>query len=93
MACLADNRDCVTALLLAGADCNIPASKVSPEGSHGPPGYVGDYLQVFKFVLEQKIRLTLEYLRIVKRKTFRIILDLHVSCWLPQYNHQLLYVY
>lgn len=45
MACLADKRDCVTALLLAGADCNIPASKVSLDETHILPGYVGDYLQ------------------------------------------------
>lgn len=45
MACLADKPDCVTALLLAGADCNIMASKVCPEENTGPPGYVGDYLQ------------------------------------------------
>lgn len=45
MACLADKPECVTAMLLAGADCNIEASKVSPEENTGPPGYVGDYLQ------------------------------------------------
>lgn len=45
MACLADKPDCVTALLLAGADCNITASKGCGEESNGTPGYVGDYLQ------------------------------------------------
>lgn len=47
MACLADKPDCVTALLMAGADCNISASKISPDEVQGPPGYVGDYIQVY----------------------------------------------
>lgn len=44
MACLADKPDCVRALLLVGADCNIGVSAACTEEYTGPPGYVGDYL-------------------------------------------------
>lgn len=54
MACLADKPDCVTALLLAGADCNISATKACSGESDGPPGYVGDYLQTHPNTLYQQ---------------------------------------
>lgn len=40
VACLNDKPECVKALLLIGADVNIPAS----EGQPSSPGYVGDFL-------------------------------------------------
>ncbi|XP_033211846.1 85/88 kDa calcium-independent phospholipase A2 isoform X2 [Belonocnema kinseyi] len=40
VACRSDKPDCVKALLLVGADVNIPAS----EGQPSSPGYVGDFL-------------------------------------------------
>ncbi|KAG7209963.1 hypothetical protein KM043_011552 [Ampulex compressa] len=40
VACQNDKPDCVTALLLIGADVNIPAT----EGQPSRPGYVGDFL-------------------------------------------------
>ncbi|XP_046618387.1 85/88 kDa calcium-independent phospholipase A2 isoform X1 [Neodiprion virginianus] len=40
VACLSDKPECVKALLLIGADVNIPAS----EGQPTSPGYVGDFL-------------------------------------------------
>lgn len=40
VACRSDKPDCVKALLLIGADVNIPAS----EGQPSSPGYVGDFL-------------------------------------------------
>ncbi|CAG9864303.1 unnamed protein product [Phyllotreta striolata] len=47
MACLADKPDCVKALLLAGADVNITATKSEHPDSPGTvePSYVGNYLQ------------------------------------------------
>ncbi|KAK5642233.1 hypothetical protein RI129_008400 [Pyrocoelia pectoralis] len=45
MACLSDNRECVKALLLAGADVNITAAVGSPDQDKSAPGYVGDFLQ------------------------------------------------
>ncbi|GLH07344.1 Transient receptor potential channel pyrexia [Gryllus bimaculatus] len=46
-ACLADKPECVKALLRAGADVNISATRsaLSPGSSTTPPGYVGDFLQ------------------------------------------------
>ncbi|VEN62812.1 unnamed protein product [Callosobruchus maculatus] len=44
IACLSDKPDCVKALLLAGADSNIAATK-GDEGSTMEPSYVGNYLQ------------------------------------------------
>ncbi|XP_023245898.1 85/88 kDa calcium-independent phospholipase A2 [Copidosoma floridanum] len=40
LACLSDKPDCVKALLLIGADCNLSAS----EGTASTPGYVGDFI-------------------------------------------------
>lgn len=54
MACLADKPDCVQALLLAGADCNISASKVEVDEVQGPPGYVGDFIQEHPNTLYQQ---------------------------------------
>lgn len=44
LACVADKPECVKALLLAGADVNIPACCDS-YGNNSDPGYVGQYLQ------------------------------------------------
>nr|CAI5840327.1 unnamed protein product [Callosobruchus analis] len=44
IACLSDKPDCVKALLLAGADSNIAATK-GDEGCTMEPSYVGNYLQ------------------------------------------------
>ena len=45
MASLADKPDCVKALMIAGADVNIPAAQDSMPYSSAatPPGYVGDF--------------------------------------------------
>ncbi|XP_028131353.2 85/88 kDa calcium-independent phospholipase A2 isoform X4 [Diabrotica virgifera virgifera] len=46
MACLADKSDCVTALILAGADVNIAATKSeNPDTLTNEPSYVANYLQ------------------------------------------------
>lgn len=44
MACLADNPDCVKALLLAGADVNITASEMPSDEDNANPGYVGNFV-------------------------------------------------
>ncbi|XP_026463119.1 85/88 kDa calcium-independent phospholipase A2-like isoform X1 [Ctenocephalides felis] len=45
VACLANKPDCVKALLLAGADVNIAASRTDIPLESSTPGYVGDFLQ------------------------------------------------
>ncbi|XP_063216662.1 85/88 kDa calcium-independent phospholipase A2 isoform X2 [Bacillus rossius redtenbacheri] len=45
MACLADRPECVKALLLAGADVNIPATQGVPGSSPTPPWFIKDGLQ------------------------------------------------
>ncbi|XP_061714883.1 85/88 kDa calcium-independent phospholipase A2-like [Cydia pomonella] len=44
MGCLANAPDCVRALLLAGADVNLPAQRQSTVNSSAIPGIVGDVL-------------------------------------------------
>jgi calcium-independent phospholipase A2 len=47
MACLADKPECVKALLVAGADVKISASRGSENSSTmsaAAPGFVGDFL-------------------------------------------------
>lgn len=57
MACLADKRDCVKALLSAGADVNIPVSAVSLETDYSAPGYVGDvFVEHPKDLYQQDIK-------------------------------------
>lgn len=45
MACLADKPDCVKALILAGADVNIAATKGDIPDAYVEPSYVANYLQ------------------------------------------------
>lgn len=52
-ACRADKWECVNALLIAGADVNITASRIVDEESRSP-SFVGDYLQEHSKMMSQE---------------------------------------
>lgn len=52
LACLADKPDCVTALLVSGADVNLSAG--SPGSSTTPPGLVGDLVTDYSAKLQSQ---------------------------------------
>ena len=53
VACLADKPDCVTALLVSGADVNLSAG--SPGSSTTPPGLVGDLVNDYSNKLQSQV--------------------------------------